>query len=183
MKKPVLLVNDPKQALVPLAAALVAAGYGVRTVEGVQAVDDFAQATPELMFIQLNEGGGTGVTIAEQIRQRPDGALVPILFVGSGQEMITSVSDALAVGGDYYFQHPLDLEKVQAKVRAYIGVSAQFHDDEVTWADALVEEWSDFDFNLARDKDKRALVEDHLRSEQEWAQRLEADQPPPPNAD
>ncbi len=183
MKKVVLMVDDAKQALAPLSRALDAAGYDVKTGDATSAIDAFGTVPPELIFIQLAAGGGTAVTLAEQIRQRPDGALVPILFVGSGQEMITSVSDALAVGGDYYFQHPLDLEKVQAKVRAYIGVSAQLHDDEVTRPDGLVEEWSDFDFNLAGDKDKRAIVEDHLRSERESAQRLEAEPPPPPNAD
>jgi DNA-binding response OmpR family regulator len=181
MKKPVLLVDDPKQALRPLASALAAAGYEVRACEGLQAVDAFARATPELMFIQLSEGGGAGVTIAEQIRQRADGALVPILFVGTGQDMITSVSDALAVGGDFFFQHPIDLEKVLAKVRAYIGVSEAPSEDEVTRPNAPADDsWEDFDFDAQGAK--RKWVDATVRSEAESERRLE-DSPTSPAID
>lgn len=174
VKKPVLLVDDSEQALTALSSALTAAGYDVRTVTSGQAVDDFGRSTPELMFIQLNEGGGTGVTIAEQIRQRADGALVPILFVGTGQEMITSVSDALAVGGDFFFQHPLEHEKVLAKVRAYIGVSETPREEEVTRPDALLNEsWEDFDFDSQGAK--RKWVDATVRSEAESEKRLETE--------
>lgn len=145
-KKSVLVVDDPQRTLRPLAQALTAAGYAMRVLADDAALSAFDDSTPELIFISLSGGGGAGVTLTEQIRQRPDGALVPILFVGTGQEMITSVSDALAVGGDYYFQHTLDLEQVTAKVRAYIGVSVDsIGEEEVTRPDLLVSASDNFD--------------------------------------
>lgn len=145
-KKSVLIVDDPQHMLRPLAEALASGGYRIRVVTPETAVDDFNDLTPELIFISLSGGGGSGVTLTEQIRQRPDGALVPILFVGTGHEMITGVSDALAVGGDYYFQQPLEIDKVAAKVRAYIGVSVDsIGEEEVTRPDLLVSASDGFD--------------------------------------
>ena len=122
MKKPILVVDDPAETLRDLGTHLSAAGYAVTRLRNEDAIDALANSPPEIVLVQLYAGGGSGVTLAEQVRQRPDGAIVPIIFVGTGSEMVTSVSDALAVGGDYYFQHPLDMQKVIAKIRTYIGV-------------------------------------------------------------
>jgi hypothetical protein len=49
------------------------------------------------------------------------GALVPILFLGSGREEVRNVSEAIAAGADHFFRKPDGLGELLAKVSTYIG--------------------------------------------------------------
>ena len=121
MPKPILLLEDTQQNLAELSTALRDAGYDAVVLE---ADDDpvlqFSVIRPELIFLSLLAENATNA--CGSIRDDPDGAIVPIVFVGTGKESVTSPADALAAGGDFYFELPIDVQKVLAKVKTYVGV-------------------------------------------------------------
>ncbi len=121
MAKAILVLNDAEATLDALAEVLAKAGYAPLIVTGADdPVACFGQKLPELVFLSLKEQ--SALKVCEGIRDNPDGAIVPIIFVGSGGEAVKSPSEALTRGGDYFFKLPLDMPKVLAKVQTYVGL-------------------------------------------------------------
>ncbi|MEZ4270661.1 MAG: DUF4388 domain-containing protein [Myxococcota bacterium] len=120
MPKTILLIEDAELGLGDLCGALRQAGYDPVTL-GPQEdfLAQFDQLAPELVFISVLDNNAAKV--CQEIRDKPDGAIVPVLFIGTGAEEIRSPAHALAQGGDFYFQHPVDMERVLAKVATYVG--------------------------------------------------------------
>ncbi|MEO0594348.1 MAG: hypothetical protein AAFZ38_12285, partial [Myxococcota bacterium] len=122
MDKSILVIDDDRRSLEELADALEDRGYApVVVAPDEQPEEQFEIIKPELVFLSLTSTRAFGT--CEDIRELPDGAIVPIIFVGTGTawEKVRSPSDALSYGGDYFFQHPLELSKVLAKVQTYVG--------------------------------------------------------------
>lgn len=119
-----ILICEPDESLAgALSEAIQRSGLSTVVVgeaENVHAV--FEQEQPALVILDLQIGDGQGLDICQALRENPAGELVPILFVGSGEEGVKNFGDALAEGGDYYFQKPLDMHKVVSKIRTYVGV-------------------------------------------------------------
>jgi CheY-like chemotaxis protein len=95
----------------------------VSQAEEVQPV--FEVEKPALVILDLQIGDGQGLDICRSLRESSAGELVPILFVGSGEEGVKNFGDALAEGGDYYFEKPVDTHKVVSKIRTYVGVDRE----------------------------------------------------------
>lgn len=126
MTKAILVVDDETRPLNDLAEALQTHGYSITVIHGhADAVACFRESGPELIFVHL--GLPTAVAVCEGVRDLPEGAIVPILFIGSGdpgrQDEINSASEALAKGGDFFFDQPLNLNRVMAKVQTYVGLA------------------------------------------------------------
>ncbi|MBI5508853.1 MAG: DUF4388 domain-containing protein [Deltaproteobacteria bacterium] len=120
MPKTILVVDDSGNGLAGLSDALEHSGYDPTVLHaGDDPVVQFGLLKPEIVFLNLREP--TAVEICQGIRDNPDGAIVPVILVGSGQEAVRSPSDALTQGGDYYFSTPLEMNKVLAKVQTYVG--------------------------------------------------------------
>jgi len=82
----------------------------------------FQQETPGLVILDLEVNQGAGLLFCHQLREAPGGELVPILLLGTGREGVRNFGDALAEGGDYYFDKPVDGLKIVSKIRTYVGV-------------------------------------------------------------
>ena len=122
MQKKILIVESDAEVVDALERRLRARGYTPDTVEDAdRAVDAFERARPELVVVSLTLKDADGVTVCRAIRQRPLGALVPILFLGTGRETINSVPDAIAAGADHFFIKPDGIGELLAKVITYIG--------------------------------------------------------------
>jgi hypothetical protein len=59
--------------------------------------------------------------LCDLLRSIESAASIPILFIGTGAEEVRSTSDALVVGGDGYFQLPIEAARVLAKIATYVG--------------------------------------------------------------
>ncbi|MEK7703495.1 MAG: hypothetical protein AAB426_00940, partial [Myxococcota bacterium] len=120
MPKSILIVDDDGQTLGALATVLEERGYAPMAIDAEdEPAEQFAAMAAELVFISLLAPNALGV--CEKIRDHPDGAIVPIVLVGTGAESVSSPSAALAHGADYFFGLPLDHAKVVAKVQTYVG--------------------------------------------------------------
>ncbi|HEY4221012.1 MAG TPA: hypothetical protein VGO62_06710, partial [Myxococcota bacterium] len=72
-------------------------------------------AMPAAVVVDLKSAPGDPSTLCDAVRARDEGAQVPIIFCGTGEEEIKSTTDALIVGGDGFFQMPVEAGKVVAK--------------------------------------------------------------------
>jgi hypothetical protein len=72
-------------------------------------------------LLSVPSGASGASDLCDAVRARDEGAQVPVIFGGSGKEEIKSTTDALLVGGDAYFQMPITVAKVVAKIATYIG--------------------------------------------------------------
>ncbi|MEL6548248.1 MAG: hypothetical protein AAFQ82_26715, partial [Myxococcota bacterium] len=85
MDKSILLVDDERRSLDRLADALEEKGYAPVAISyDEQPEGQFEIVQPELVFLAL--GSPRTFEVCEAIRDIPDGAIVPILFVGHGEE-------------------------------------------------------------------------------------------------
>lgn len=120
MSQPILVVDDPRGSLAHVAEELGARGYG--TLLCSEAEDPVAQfgATPfDLVIVSL--ACHDPMTVCNGIRDFPEGAITPVIFIGDGSQAICSPADALGAGGDYYFEHPVDTARLAARVQTYVG--------------------------------------------------------------
>jgi CheY-like chemotaxis protein len=124
----VLLVSRRPEVLRPLRAACVAAGLEAVTV------DDPLVAPRVLATVSSDRIAGVILDLAttadhelvaplcEELRALPGMHEPPILLLGAGGD-ITSIADAVAVGGDGYFALPVDAARIVAKLLTYTGGS------------------------------------------------------------
>lgn len=124
MTSDIVIYDDVYSSLSSLTAYLHSQGYIVQQSAESDAIpiQQFSTDPGELVFVSLRRADA--IPICDNLRQDPAGAIVPIFLVGSGLEMIRSPVDALEAGGDFYYQHPLHLETIGARVRTYVSPSA-----------------------------------------------------------
>ncbi len=138
MAKPLLLVNDSDGSLTDLAAHLEIEGYQPTVILGNDdPVEQFEKLLPELIFISLLSPGA--LITCEGIREHLEGAIVPIIFVGDGNQEISTAAGALAHGGDFYLPLPLQVDKAVRKVLTYVGPGDSGSDDEADGGDTSID--------------------------------------------
>ncbi|MCB9535777.1 MAG: response regulator [Myxococcales bacterium] len=122
MQKKILIVEEEAPIADALLGRLRARGYApTRVTAPDEALAAFDAERPDLVVASLTLPDDGGRRVCRDIRRRPLGALVPILFVGTGREDVHSVSEAIAAGADHFFVKPHGVGDLVAKVTTYIG--------------------------------------------------------------
>ncbi|MSP71428.1 MAG: response regulator [Myxococcales bacterium] len=122
MRKRILIAEHEVSLADALVARLGARGYAsMITTDARSTLLIFDERRPDLVVISLTLPDDGGREICRAIRTRPLGALVPILFLGTGREDVRSVSEAIAAGADHYFRKPDGIAELLNKVVNYIG--------------------------------------------------------------
>lgn len=118
MRKRILVVAGDGASIEGLEDALNDIGLEpVRARDGEGAVTLFEEvpAAAILLHVHLLE-------LLPQLRATERGAVVPLLLMGPGdQGLITSPSQALEAGADYFFRLPTDLEYLAGRVAGWVG--------------------------------------------------------------
>ncbi len=115
----VLVVDDNEDAASSLAAMITEWGYEAQTAHGAaQALQQFAEAPPQVALLDIGMPGMDGYALARRIRQTEPGPGVLLLAVtGYGQE-----SDRLAgvaAGFDHFLTKPVDLDELERILAAH----------------------------------------------------------------
>jgi len=120
--KHILVVTaDPDVARV-LATALELAGADVGIARSpALAVAHFREQPTQVVIIDLGGLAEAGVELCTSIRALTDGAVVPMIMVGTGREPVATLADALAAGADYFFRRPIEAVRVVSRVLTYLG--------------------------------------------------------------
>lgn len=122
VEKKILIVEHEVAVAEGLARRMRGRGYTpVIEARPDEAAALFERARPELVIISLTLPADAGRLLCRAIRRKPLGTLVPILFLGTGEEAVASVNDAIAAGADHWFKKPEGIDALLTKVAIYIG--------------------------------------------------------------
>jgi CheY-like chemotaxis protein len=117
-----LLVENEADIAAALLRRLRARGHTVDLATDAEAARGlFAQKAPALVIISLTLPEGGGERLCRGLRTRPRGGLVPILFLGTGDESVRTPGEAIAAGADHFFRKPEELDALLDRVAVFLG--------------------------------------------------------------
>lgn len=124
MRKRILVVASDEATIDGLGAALENIGLepvALRDRAGI--VARFEQLHPAAVVMSVGRGPVDPFDVIAAIRATERGAVVPLLLMGSADpgEVISSPSEALEAGADYYFRLPTDLDYLAGRVAGWVG--------------------------------------------------------------
>lgn len=117
----ILAIDDQQLVLLPLKKKLRELGYEIKietnAVKGLELYDSF---NPDLIIVDINMPGVSGIEIIKYIRQRRN-SQTPIMVLSGNVEddMITKSFD---LGINDYMKKPLSLNEVCARIKRLIGI-------------------------------------------------------------
>src|SRR5688500_12205558 len=99
-----LAVTDDVALLHALRAALRGVGGGMvaGSPSSTSVAEAFTRAAPRVVLVDLCDAEDGALAAVESIRSLPQGAMVPVLLLGSGRESVRSATDALGHGADAF---------------------------------------------------------------------------------
>ena len=118
----ILVVDDNPVILKLLDELLTRAGYQVvKAVDGEEALEVLAAARLDLILLDVDMPGKSGLTICRIIKQNPHTADIPILFVtarGDREDII----EGFAAGGQDYIIKPFTRAELLARVQTHMAL-------------------------------------------------------------
>ena len=122
----ILVVDDDRSMALFCQTVLGHKGITTRIANSAeQAFELLAEFRPDLILLDLYLTDMNGIEVAQWIRERPDMAMVPILFM-SGEESLDQRFDAIRMGGDDFLLKPIKPRHLIASVSARVRRSRQW---------------------------------------------------------
>ena len=120
MSKRLLVVDDEPNLLRAVEACLRAEGFDVTTARnGPEALVRVAQSVPDLIVSDIRMPGMSGYDLAQQLRDSPRTALVPIVFLTAKGETTDRI-EGFRVGVDAYFTKPFVPDELVAVIKSIL---------------------------------------------------------------
>ncbi|MBN8283228.1 EAL domain-containing protein [Zoogloea sp.] len=120
----ILVVDDDPLTRLMASEALREGGFAtLEAQDGAQALGMFDAAVPDLVLLDVMMPGLSGFEVCEQMRARPNGALVPIIML-TGLDDGDSVQRAFDVGATDFISKPINWTLLRFRIR-YVLRSAQ----------------------------------------------------------
>lgn len=117
-----LLVEDEDAIAIPLRDRLVKAGFRVEIAsDGITALDRASTAIHQLILLDLQLPGKSGLDVCRDLRQR--GIQTPILMLTAFGETTDKVL-GLKLGADDYLAKPFDVAELLARIEALLRRAA-----------------------------------------------------------
>lgn len=128
----VLIVDDDEPVREYARLVLEAAGYAVETAwSGEQALKYLILGRPDLLLVDINMPGMSGLELIARVRLRRHFAQTPIL-VFSASGLGVDIQAAIRAGAGGYLLKPFTAEDLTAKVAGVLAAAAP---DAAHWAD------------------------------------------------
>ncbi len=124
----VLLVDDAKVNLDILVEGLKADHKLSLAMNGEAALQTAARTPPDLVLLDIVMPGLDGYEVCSRMRQMPETAEVPIMFLSSLEE-VKNKTLGFEAGANDYLTKPFDMLEVKARVRSLLKAKA--YSDEV----------------------------------------------------
>lgn len=123
-KKRILVVDDEIEIVRALQRGLVAHGYEVLTATtGETALETVAQQRPDLLLLDLNLPGISGLDVCKQIRTQSE---LPAIIVITVRDKERDKVRALDLGADDYVSKPFGINEVLARIRVALRHTSHF---------------------------------------------------------
>jgi two-component system sensor histidine kinase/response regulator len=119
----ILVVDDEEDNRVVLAELLASAGLAVVVaVDGLDALERFVAEKPDFVFMDVKMPRMDGIEAIRRIRERPDGAKVPIVALSASVYEQES-GPVLSQGANAFVAKPFHEQRIWEVLEAELGVS------------------------------------------------------------
>ena len=119
----ILAIDDQQLILMSLEKRLIELGYDVKTADtGQKGIDIFKQFSPDLVIVDINMPGLSGLDVVKHIRIEENSKTPIMVMSGNTDEKI--IIDGFDLGIDDYMKKPVSLSEVAARVKRMIGTPA-----------------------------------------------------------
>ncbi|MBE9139166.1 response regulator transcription factor [Nodosilinea sp. LEGE 07088] len=123
----VLIVDDDPILQMALTRRLQAQGFDVlRATSGQEALDLLRSTTADVVVSDVMMPGMDGFEFCQRLRSRPEGEMVPFIFLSGLGELNNRVQGHL-IGADDYLVKPFSANELVAKVKGAIARSQRLH--------------------------------------------------------
>lgn len=127
----VLVVDDDQLTRAMLETALTQASFTViSAADGHAALHLADQARPSLMVLDAIMPGLSGFETCRRLKQRPDHAHLPVIFL-TGLTETEHVVEGLRAGGVDYVTKPIILDELIARIRVHLATARVAHSARV----------------------------------------------------
>jgi two-component system, OmpR family, KDP operon response regulator KdpE len=111
----ILVVDDEPQIRRMLRATLTASGYQIFDARsGMEALDSFREFMPDLVIMDLNMPGLSGLDATREIRSGSDVPIIILTVRNAEHEKV----EALDAGADDFITKPFGMQELMARIRA-----------------------------------------------------------------
>ena len=133
-----LLVDDTPANLQVLCEVLEARGYNISiALSGQQALDIAAQATPDLVLLDVMMPEIDGYEVCRRLKADEKTSDVPVIFI-TAQDLSAGVVAGFDAGGVDYITKPFREREVLARVQTHLQLNQLSR--QLAWQNALLEE-------------------------------------------
>jgi sigma-B regulation protein RsbU (phosphoserine phosphatase) len=160
----VLLVDDAKANLDILVEGLKADHKLSLALNGEMALQIAARTPPDLVLLDIVMPGLDGYEVCRRLRQMPETAEVPIMFLSSLEE-VQNKTRGFEAGANDYLTKPFEMLEVKARVRSLLKAKA--------YSDAVKEQMAS-ELRVAREIQMGMLPHDFSAVEQAYRIRFSA---------
>jgi two-component system response regulator RegX3 len=116
-RRTILLVEDERSIIEPLAAALEREGFRTEQAGTVaEALEKAAQVDPDLVLLDLMLPDGSGYEVTRELRSRSSVPIVMLTARGDESDRVVG----LELGADDYIVKPFSAREVAARIRAVL---------------------------------------------------------------
>jgi DNA-binding response OmpR family regulator len=127
----ILVVDDNEKLLVAVQRILESDGYIVFTAtDGATALEMMPKLCPSLIIADIAMPRINGYQLHERVRQNPDWALVPFIFL-TGRAMDSDIRYGKEIGVDDYLIKPIEPEDLLVAVRGKLKRARQWAQQRV----------------------------------------------------
>jgi phosphoserine phosphatase RsbU/P len=160
----VLLVDDAKANLDILVEGLKSDHKLSLALNGEMALQIAARTPPDLVLLDIVMPGLDGYEVCRRLRQMPETAEVPIMFLSSLEE-VQNKTRGFEAGANDYLTKPFEMLEVKARVRSLLKAKA--------YSDAVKEQIAS-ELRVAREIQMGMLPHDFVGMEQAYGVELGA---------
>lgn len=123
MKK-ILVVEDDQDIVEALSLRLEAAGYEViKAYDVILGTMAAINSKPDLAILDVSMPGGNGLILAERIKENPEVANMPFLFITASKKPEIR-EQAMALGASGFIEKPYDAKELMDMVESTLKASA-----------------------------------------------------------
>ena len=124
--KRILVIDDDRQVSLALSVRLKAAGYEVDVAgDGESGLEKLSAVVPDIVLLDMRMPGIDGVEVMRRMKQDPQLADIPVIFVSANAQE-TAKRAALGAGGKIFLEKPFEsralLEAIQCVLEQNAGV-------------------------------------------------------------
>lgn len=98
----------------------------VEAADGLEAIDIFVRERPDLVFLDVEMPGMTGLEVCQRIRQMPQGESIPIMIV-TGSDDRQSIDQGFEAGATQYKTKPVNWSLLGRDVQYMLRASNAFN--------------------------------------------------------